>query len=75
VISTRTERFHYCVSNPPFGKPWNKDQDAVLKEHNEKGFEGRFGPKLPRISDGSMLFLQHLVSPSSNRRSVAAAVA
>lgn len=56
------ERFHYCVSNPPFGKPWNKDQDAVLKEHNEKGFEGRFGPKLPRISDGSMLFLQHLVS-------------
>lgn len=56
------ERFHYCVSNPPFGKPWNKDQDAVSKEHNEKGFEGRFGPKLPRISDGSMLFLQHLVS-------------
>lgn len=56
------ERFHYCVSNPPFGKPWNKDQDAVVKEHNEKGFEGRFGPKLPRISDGSMLFLQHLVS-------------
>jgi len=56
------ERFHYCVSNPPFGKPWNKDQDAVLKEHNEKGFEGRFGPKLPRISDGSMLFLQHLVA-------------
>lgn len=56
------ERFHYCVSNPPFGKPWNKDQDAVEREHKEKGFEGRFGPKLPRISDGSMLFLQHLVA-------------
>lgn len=56
------ERFHYCVSNPPFGKPWAKDQDAVVKEHSEKGFDGRFGPKLPRISDGSMLFLQHLVA-------------
>lgn len=56
------ERFHYCVSNPPFGKSWNKDQDAVEREHNEKGFEGRFGPKLPRISDGSMLFLQHIVA-------------
>ena len=56
------ERFHYCVSNPPFGKPWQKDQDAVVREHEEQGFDGRFGPKLPRISDGSMLFLLHLVS-------------
>ena len=56
------ERFHYCVSNPPFGKPWNKDQDAVVREHSEKKFEGRFGPKLPRVSDGSMLFLLHLIS-------------
>jgi len=58
----RDERFHYCVSNPPFGKPWNKDQDAVVREHSEKKFEGRFGPKLPRVSDGSMLFLLHLIS-------------
>lgn len=56
------ERFNYCVSNPPFGKNWTGDQEAVVREHQEKGFDGRFGPKLPRISDGSMLFLQHIVS-------------
>ena len=56
------ERFHYCISNPPFGKKWDKDQTAVVREHSEKKFEGRFGPKLPRVSDGSMLFLLHLVS-------------
>lgn len=56
------ERFHYCVSNPPFGKKWEMDQAAVQREHDEKKFEGRFGPKLPRINDGSMLFLMNLVS-------------
>lgn len=56
------ERFHYCVSNPPFGKKWELDQSAVIREHKTQGFEGRFGPKLPRVSDGSMLFLLHLVS-------------
>lgn len=56
------EKFHYCVSNPPFGKKWELDQAAVVREHQEKGFEGRFGPKLPRVSDGSMLFLLHLLS-------------
>lgn len=56
------EKFHYCVSNPPFGKKWEMDQTAVVREHQEKGFEGRFGPKLPRVSDGSMLFLLHLLS-------------
>lgn len=56
------ERFHYCVSNPPFGKKWEMDQSIVVREHQEKGFEGRFGPKLPRVSDGSMLFLLHLLS-------------
>ena len=55
------QRFNYCVSNPPFGKKWEKDADAVVKEHDEKGYTGRFGPGLPRISDGSMLFLLHLV--------------
>jgi len=56
------ERFHYGLANPPFGKKWEKDQDAVTLEHKEKGFQGRFGPGLPRISDGSMLFLLHLTS-------------
>lgn len=56
------ERFHYGISNPPFGKKWEKDQAAVVREHSDKKFEGRFGPKLPRVSDGSMLFLLHLVS-------------
>ncbi len=56
------DRLHYCVSNPPFGKKWEMDQEAVVREHREKGHEGRFGPKLPRVSDGSMLFLLHLLS-------------
>jgi len=56
------EKFHYCVSNPPFGKKWEMDQSEVTREHKEQSFEGRFGPKLPRVSDGSMLFLLHLLS-------------
>ncbi len=55
-------RFHYCLANPPFGKKWEKDQKAVTAEHKEKGYFGRFGPGLPRINDGSMLFLLHLAS-------------
>lgn len=58
----KNEKFHYCVSNPPFGKKWEMDADAVTKEHTDQKFEGRFGPKLPRVSDGSMLFLLHLLS-------------
>ncbi|OYY32275.1 MULTISPECIES: class I SAM-dependent DNA methyltransferase [unclassified Polaromonas] len=54
------QRFHYGVSNPPFGKKWEKDQKAVTDEHKEKKFDGRFGPGLPRINDGSMLFLLNL---------------
>ena len=56
------ERFHYGLSNPPFGKKWEKDATAVNAEHNDKGYDGRFGPGLPRINDGSMLFLLHLAS-------------
>jgi type I restriction enzyme M protein len=56
------ERFHYGLSNPPFGKKWEKDATAVNAEHTEKGHDGRFGPGLPRINDGSMLFLLHLAS-------------
>ena len=58
----RYDKFHYCVSNPPFGKKWELDQDEVVREHRDQKFEGRFGPKLPRVSDGSMLFLLHLLS-------------
>lgn len=56
------ERFHYCLANPPFGKKWEKDQKSVEDEHKEKKYDGRFGPGLPRINDGSMLFLLHLAS-------------
>ncbi len=54
--------FNYCLSNPPFGVDWKKQEKAVREEHDEKGFAGRFGPGLPRVSDGSMLFLLHLIS-------------
>jgi len=56
------EKFDYMLSNPPFGVEWKKVADVVKAEHEKKGFAGRFGPGLPRISDGSMLFLLHLIS-------------
>jgi len=56
------ERFNYCLANPPFGVDWKKVQKAVNDEHNIKGHDGRFGPGLPRVSDGSLLFLMHLIS-------------
>ena len=55
-------RFDYMLSNPPFGVEWKKVEKVVRREHEEQGFDGRFGPGLPRVSDGSMLFLLHLVS-------------
>lgn len=55
-------KFDYMLSNPPFGVEWKKVEKAVRDEHERKGFDGRFGPGLPRVSDGSMLFLLHLVS-------------
>ena len=58
----RTEKFDYMLSNPPFGVDWKKIQKQINDEHSEKGFEGRFGAGLPRVSDGSLLFLMHLVS-------------
>ncbi|WP_298441406.1 class I SAM-dependent DNA methyltransferase [uncultured Ferrimonas sp.] len=57
-----TEKFDYMLSNPPFGVDWKKVQKTINDEHLQKGFEGRFGPGLPRVSDGSLLFLMHLVS-------------
>ncbi|WP_345866639.1 class I SAM-dependent DNA methyltransferase [Shewanella algae] len=65
----RFERFDYCLSNPPFGVDWKKVEKQVNDEHKLKGHEGRFGPGLPRVSDGSLLFLMHLISkmkPVSN---------
>jgi len=55
-------KFDYMLSNPPFGVEWKKVEKAVRQEHESKGFDGRFGPGLPRVSDGSMLFLMHLLS-------------
>jgi type I restriction enzyme M protein len=55
-------KFDYMLSNPPFGVEWKKVEKDVRKEHEHLGHEGRFGPGLPRISDGSMLFLLHLLS-------------
>ena len=54
--------FDYMLSNPPFGVEWKKVEKAVREEHERHGFNGRFGPGLPRVSDGSLLFLMHLLS-------------
>ena len=61
-ISRREPRADYCVSNTPFQMKWETDQAPMAREHQEKGIEGRIGPKLPRVSDGPMLFLFHLLS-------------
>lgn len=58
----RNEKFDYMLSNPPFGVDWKKIQKQINDEHTQKGFEGRFGAGLPRVSDGSLLFLLHLIS-------------
>lgn len=57
-----SDRFDYMLSNPPFGVDWKKIEGAIKDEHIQKGFDGRFGPGLPRVSDGSLLFLLHLIS-------------
>ena len=56
------ETFGYQISNPPYGVDWKKSQAAVKKEHDSLGFAGRFGAGLPRISDGQLLFVQHMVA-------------
>lgn len=56
------DRFDYMLSNPPFGVDWKKIEGEIKDEHSLKGYEGRFGPGLPRVSDGSLLFLMHLIS-------------
>ena len=54
--------FDYMLSNPPFGVEWKKIEKEVRKEAEQQGYNGRFGPGLPRVSDGSLLFLMHLIS-------------
>jgi type I restriction enzyme M protein len=56
------DKFDYMLSNPPFGVDWKKVESDIKDEHTLKGFAGRFGPGLPRVSDGSLLFLMHLIS-------------
>jgi type I restriction enzyme M protein len=56
------EKFDYMLANPPFGVEWKKVKDEVEAEHQTLGYKGRFGAGLPRINDGSFLFLQHMIS-------------
>jgi len=56
------DKFDYMLSNPPFGVDWKKIEQDIKDENTLKGFDGRFGPGLPRVSDGSLLFLLHLIS-------------
>ena len=55
------ESFDYFLTNPPFGVDWKKQQKEIKQEHDTRGFGGRFGAGLPRVNDGSLLFLQHMV--------------
>ncbi len=54
------KRFDYFLTNPPFGVDWKKQRREIKQEHDSRGFGGRFGPGLPRVNDGSLLFLMHM---------------
>ncbi len=54
------ETFDYFLTNPPFGVDWKRQKNEIKREHDRLGFEGRFGAGLPRVNDGSLLFLQHM---------------
>src|SRR5262245_33035304 len=56
------ETFDYFLTNPPFGVDWKKQQKDIQREHDKLGFDGRFGAGLPRVNDGSLLFLQHMIA-------------
>src|SRR5260370_34081458 len=56
-----SETFDYFLTNPPFGVDWKKQQKETRQEHDKRGFDGRFGAGLPRVNDGSLLFLQHMI--------------
>jgi type I restriction enzyme M protein len=56
------DKFDYFLTNPPFGVDWKKQQKEIQNEHDKRGYSGRFGAGLPRVNDGALLFLQHMVS-------------
>jgi type I restriction enzyme M protein len=62
VDGLENEDFNYMLSNPPFGVDWKKAEKVIKEEFEKKGYSGRFGAGLPRINDGSLLFLQHMLS-------------
>lgn len=58
----KEETFDYMLANPPFGVSWKQEETFINSEHDKKGFNGRFGAGTPRVNDGSLLFLQHMIS-------------
>lgn len=73
VDGLEDEKFDYMLSNPPFGVDWKKAEKTIKTEAEKKGMSGRFGAGLPRINDGSLLFLQHMISkmkPSGTRTGI-----
>jgi type I restriction enzyme M protein len=56
------QRFDYLIANPPFGVDWKKQQKEIVREHEKGGEKSRFKTGLPRVNDGSLLFLQHMIS-------------
>ena len=56
------KRFDYLLANPPFGVDWKGQQQEIVHEHETRGYAGRFGPKLPRVNDGALLFLLHMIA-------------
>ncbi|HCG8622732.1 TPA: SAM-dependent DNA methyltransferase [Vibrio parahaemolyticus] len=64
------DQFDYMLSNPPFGVDWKKIEGEIKDEHQQNGFDGRFGAGLPRVSDGSLLFLMHLISKMRDKKNV-----
>lgn len=56
------QRFDYFLANPPFGVDWKRQQKDVVREHEKQAFNGRFGAGTPRVNDGALLFLQHMLS-------------
>ena len=69
-----TSTFDYLIANPPYGKDWKRDENAVRVEH-ERGSAGRFGPGLPRISDGQLLFLLHMIARAKDTKEGGARIA
>jgi len=67
VDGLEDEKFDYMLSNPPFGVDWKKAKNIIKSEFDNKGYSGRFGAGLPRINDGALLFLQHMISKMKPR--------